>query len=61
MHGLARSVGLEPLEAAESEDATADLARRLDLVRERLDAGDTFVFSHQKATDEAGHTKDPAI
>ena len=57
MHGLARSVGLEPLEAAESEDATADLARRVDLVRERLDAGDTFVFSHQKATDEAGHTR----
>ena len=28
---------------------------------ERLDAGDTFVFSHLKATDEAGHTKDPAI
>jgi 2,3-bisphosphoglycerate-independent phosphoglycerate mutase len=61
MHGLARAVGLEPLEEAESEDATADLARRVDLIRERLDAGDTFVFSHQKATDEAGHTKDPAI
>jgi 2,3-bisphosphoglycerate-independent phosphoglycerate mutase len=61
MHGLAREVGLEPLEEAESEDATADLARRVDLIRERLDAGDTFVFSHQKATDEAGHTKDPAI
>ncbi len=61
MHGLARAVGLEPLEAAETEDATADLARRVDLIRERLDAGDTFVFSHQKATDEAGHTKDPAI
>ena len=61
MHGLARAVGLEPLEEAESEDARADLARRVDLIRERLDAGDTFVFSHQKATDEAGHTKDPAI
>ena len=61
MHGLARAVGLAPLEAAESEDATADLARRVDLIRERLDAGDTFVFSHQKATDEAGHTKDPAV
>jgi 2,3-bisphosphoglycerate-independent phosphoglycerate mutase len=61
MHGLARAVGLEPLEEAESEDATADLVRRIDLIRERLDAGDTFVISHQKATDEAGHTKDPAI
>ena len=61
MHGLARAVGLEPLEAPETEDPTADLARRLELIGERLDAGDTFVFSHQKATDEAGHTKDPAI
>jgi 2,3-bisphosphoglycerate-independent phosphoglycerate mutase len=26
-----------------------------------LDAGETFVFSHQKAADEAGHTKDPAV
>jgi 2,3-bisphosphoglycerate-independent phosphoglycerate mutase len=61
MHGLARAVGLEPLEAAETDDPTADLARRVELIRERLGAGDTFVFSHQKATDEAGHTKDPAI
>ena len=30
-------------------------------MRERLDAGDTFVFSHLKATDMAGHTKEPAI
>ena len=28
---------------------------------ERLDAGDTFVFCHQKATDAAGHTKDPHV
>ena len=28
---------------------------------ERLDAGDTFVFVHQKATDAAGHTKDPLV
>ena len=28
---------------------------------QRLDEGDTFVFSHLKATDMAGHTKDPQI
>jgi 2,3-bisphosphoglycerate-independent phosphoglycerate mutase len=44
-----------------SDDPAADLRRRLELVRERLDAGDTFVFSHLKATDMAGHTKDPAV
>ena len=61
MHGLARAVGLEPLEAGETDDPSADLERRLALIHERLDAGDTFVFSHLKAADEAGHTKDPAV
>jgi 2,3-bisphosphoglycerate-independent phosphoglycerate mutase len=61
LHGLARAVGLEPLHAPETDDPGADLRRRLELVGERLDAGDTFVFSHLKATDAAGHTKDPAV
>jgi 2,3-bisphosphoglycerate-independent phosphoglycerate mutase len=61
MHGLARAVGLEPIESGETDDPTGDLTRRFELIRERLEAGDTFVFSHLKATDEAGHTKDPAI
>jgi 2,3-bisphosphoglycerate-independent phosphoglycerate mutase len=60
MHGLAVAVGLEPVEADET-DPTSDLRHRLELVGERLEAGNTFVFSHLKATDEAGHTKDPAI
>jgi 2,3-bisphosphoglycerate-independent phosphoglycerate mutase len=61
MHGLARSVGLEPVHAPETNDPAFDLRRRLELIRARLDAGETFVFSHLKATDAAGHTKDPAI
>jgi 2,3-bisphosphoglycerate-independent phosphoglycerate mutase len=61
MHGLARAVGLEPLHAPETDDPASDLRRRLELIRGRLDAGDTFVFSHLKATDAAGHTKDPAV
>jgi 2,3-bisphosphoglycerate-independent phosphoglycerate mutase len=61
MHGLAQAVGLEPLHSPESDDPAADLRHRLELVQERLDAGDTFVFSHLKATDTAGHTKDPAV
>ena len=59
LRGLARAVGLEALEAVETEDPAGDLRRRLALVRERLDAGDTFVFVHQKSADAAGHTKDP--
>ena len=61
MHGLARAVGLEPVHAPESDDPASDLRRRLELIRARLDAGETFVFSHLKATDAAGHTKDPAV
>jgi len=49
LRGLGRCLGLEPIEA------------KLDpgLVAERLDAGDTFVYVHDKRVDEAGHTKDP--
>jgi 2,3-bisphosphoglycerate-independent phosphoglycerate mutase len=61
MHGLARAVGLSPIHAPETDDAAADLRDRIELIGERLDAGDTFVFSHLKATDLAGHTKDPAV
>ncbi len=59
--GLARTVGLEPWYVREAGDPPADLRARLTLARERLDEGDTFVFSHLKATDLAGHTKDPQI
>jgi 2,3-bisphosphoglycerate-independent phosphoglycerate mutase len=61
LQGLARAVGLETITAPETENAEADLVRRLELVEERLAAGDTFVFVHQKATDAAGHTKDPLV
>ena len=50
LRGLGRCVGLTPVE---SPHVT------LELVYERLDAGDTFVYVHDKRIDEAGHTKDP--
>ena len=59
--GLARTIGLEPRHVAETDDAPADLRARMELAQQRLDEGDTFVFSHLKATDMAGHTKDPQI
>ncbi len=49
LRGLGRCVGLKPIEAK------LDLG----LVAERLDAGDSFVYVHDKRVDEAGHTKDP--
>jgi 2,3-bisphosphoglycerate-independent phosphoglycerate mutase len=59
LRGLGRAVGLEPRDEPESDDPGADLRRRIEIARERLDAGDTFVFCHVKSADAAGHTKDP--
>lgn len=57
--GLAAAVGLRFTPCPEGPDPAGDMARRLRIARERLDRGDTLVFCHLKATDEAGHTKDP--
>jgi 2,3-bisphosphoglycerate-independent phosphoglycerate mutase len=59
LRGLAKAVGLETRDEPETADAAADLRGRVALARERLDAGDTFVFCHVKSADVAGHTKDP--
>ena len=61
LRGLGRTVGLEPVQADETDDPVGDLRKRVALVEQRLDAGDTFLFCHQKTTDAAGHTKDPRI
>src|SRR5437763_1265181 len=61
LRGLGLALGLEPVEALETDEPVADLRGRAELARERLDAGDTFVFCHQTTTDAAGHTKDPRI
>lgn len=49
LRGLGLCVDLEPIQASFD----------LGLVAERLGAGDTFVYVHDKRPDEAGHTKDP--
>jgi 2,3-bisphosphoglycerate-independent phosphoglycerate mutase len=61
LRGLGAALGLEPVDAPETDDPVADLRARIELARARLDAGDTFVFCHQKTTDAAGHTKDARI
>jgi 2,3-bisphosphoglycerate-independent phosphoglycerate mutase len=59
LRGLGRAVGLAPRDEGETDDAARDLRGRIAIARERLDAGDTFVFCHVKSADAAGHTKDP--
>src|SRR5881409_2027645 len=59
LRGLATAIGLNAVDEPESNDPGADLHSRVALARERLDAGDTFVFCHVKSADAAGHTKDP--
>jgi 2,3-bisphosphoglycerate-independent phosphoglycerate mutase len=61
LHGLGRAIGLEPVPVRDEGESAEDLLRRIQLVRERLEDGDTFVLAHIKAADEAGHTKDPAV
>jgi 2,3-bisphosphoglycerate-independent phosphoglycerate mutase len=61
LRGLGIALGLEAVDAPETDDPAGDLRGRVALARERLDAGDTFVFCHQKTTDAAGHTKDPTV
>ena len=61
LRGLARWIGLDAIEEPESDDPAADLRRRVERIGERLDGGDDFVFVHLKATDQAGHTKDPTV
>ncbi len=61
LRGLAVTLGLEPVEAPETDDPVADLRGRIELVGQKLDAGETFVFVHQKTTDAAGHTKEPQV
>lgn len=41
------------------QDLGAELADRLGAAQELLDAGAAFVHVHTKATDDAGHTKEP--
>jgi 2,3-bisphosphoglycerate-independent phosphoglycerate mutase len=52
LRGLGRCLGLT---AAENPYVNVELAR------ERLDAGETFVYVHDKRVDVAGHTKDPNL
>jgi 2,3-bisphosphoglycerate-independent phosphoglycerate mutase len=52
LRGLGRCLGLTPVENPYVS---------VELANERLAAGDTFVYVHDKRIDVAGHTKDPNV
>ena len=57
--GIAAALGMTPVHLPPDDDLAADLAARLDAARSLVADGARFVHVHTKATDEAGHTKDP--
>ncbi|HVH00573.1 MAG TPA: hypothetical protein VM844_07385, partial [Miltoncostaeaceae bacterium] len=59
--GLARTLGMGFDAAPEVDEPAAALRDRAARCRRALDGGATFVLAHLKATDEAGHTKDPRV
>nr|WP_239029077.1 phosphoglycerate mutase [Pseudonocardia acidicola] len=57
--GLAGILGMAQRHLPPDPDVSADLAARLVVARELIGSGARFVHVHTKATDEAGHTKQP--
>ncbi|HMN99112.1 MAG TPA: alkaline phosphatase family protein [Miltoncostaeaceae bacterium] len=57
--GLARLLGMRRLDLASREDLAAEMTGRVAAAEALIGDGARFVHVHTKATDEAGHTKDP--
>ncbi|MFQ5896249.1 MAG: alkaline phosphatase family protein [Nitrospinota bacterium] len=57
--GIARALGIEPLEHEAAADLEADIRSRLRRALRALDEGYDFVYVHSKAPDEAAHRRDP--
>jgi 2,3-bisphosphoglycerate-independent phosphoglycerate mutase len=57
--GLGQVVGMETFKVKDSDDPGLDLRQRLEIAHKAQEFD--FVHVHTKATDEAGHTKDPLI
>jgi 2,3-bisphosphoglycerate-independent phosphoglycerate mutase len=57
--GLGRVVGMQTLKVKDTNDPARDLRERLKIALESREFD--FIHVHTKATDEAGHTKDPLV
>jgi 2,3-bisphosphoglycerate-independent phosphoglycerate mutase len=57
--GLGRVVGMQTLKVKDSDDPGRDLRERLEIAHRAREFD--FIHVHTKATDEAGHTKNPLV
>lgn len=57
--GIATALGMASTHLPAVDDLEADLRARLDATEQLIAGGARFVHVHTKATDEAGHTKQP--
>lgn len=58
-HGLGRVVGMETRKVKDTDDPGRDLRERLEIAHRAREFD--FIHVHTKATDEAGHSKDPLL
>ena len=58
-HGLGRVVGMETRKVRDSADPGGDLRERLKMAYQAREFD--YIHVHTKATDEAGHTRDPLV
>lgn len=57
--GIVTALDMESLHLPPVDDLDEDMTARLDAAERLIEAGARFVHVHTKATDEAGHTKQP--
>ncbi|SFO06313.1 phosphoglycerate mutase [Pseudonocardia ammonioxydans] len=57
--GIATALDMTSIHLAPVDDLETDMAARLDAAERLIDDGARFVHVHTKATDDAGHTKQP--
>lgn len=59
--GLARYLGLEPIEVSPEKDVTRDLSQKVTCALETFERGYEFAYIHTKAPDVEGHKGEPLL
>jgi len=59
--GLARFLGLEPIEVRREKDVTRDMNQKVKCALEAFERGYDFAYIHTKAPDVEGHKREPLL